>query len=918
MSDETRQGGRESALTPPEQTAFDMVKGTLLDIQTALGRHSELYESTVEQFKRLTIIFELSKAVMSLRDFDEMLKKIAEETAKAFNSSYCVIRLLEDSKLKVRASYGIPQEIHNQLTNSLGEGVAGRVASEGKTLLVDTAEDLSAMSLLARHLRVQTAVSTPLKIGGQVIGTFGLYDKCSPDGTIIPFSKPDAETLEGFASIAATVIDKSILYQMALGQERAAREAKERVEELKEYLEGLIENSANAIVTTDLNGLVTSWNQGAEKIYGFDREEANGKFLPFVPHFLIDTEKGYIDLMKRGETLKDIETVRKTKDGRMIDVSLTLSPVKDLSGKVIGICGISSDITEKKRIERDFLRKNTEMSRLLFIGSAMRGTLELDKLLRMVLAAVTVGDGLGFNRAMLFLLDEEGKALRGAMAVGPSSHEEAWEIWSRLSLERKDLHAILEEIDTLPGGQDATIERLCKELVVPVDSECVLSRSVREKRPFNVSDARSEPLACQSLVNRLGTFAYAVVPLMSRGKTIGVLWVDNLFSSRPITDHDIEFLRGFTDQMANAIENARLFEHVTMAEQELENIFESISDLVFFSGTDYSIRKVNRAVSERFGKPPEDIIGKKCFEIFHGTQEPPKRCPHHKTILTRKPFIEEIEEAHLDGTFLVSSSPLFDKNREMLGTVHIVRDVTEIKKLRQRIASTERMAALGEMAAKVAHEIRNPLLSIGGFARRLEKRLDTDLKEYARIIVGEVSRLEGILSDTLSYVRSGGMEKKETELDRLIDHIINLTESSAAERENTIVKEIRSPIRVPLDADRFKQALLNVITNAIQATDKGSIYIRAFVQGAVPPVFPSGRQKERSEAVIEVQDSGSGISEENRERIFDPFFTTRPSGTGLGLSITKRIINEHGGRIEVESAEGRGTVFRIYLPMEEE
>ena len=161
------------------------------------------------------------------------------------------------------------------------------------------------------------------------------------------------------------------------------------VSQNKEYLESLIDNSADAIITSDLDGIVTSWNKGAEKIYGFTEEEAINTFLPFLPDFLIETEKSYMERIKEGETIKDIETVRLRKDGTMFEVSLTLSPIKDTSGEVIAISGISRDISEKKKVEKELIRRNQELSRLFFISSAMRGTLELNKLLRMVLTAVT-------------------------------------------------------------------------------------------------------------------------------------------------------------------------------------------------------------------------------------------------------------------------------------------------------------------------------------------------------------------------------------------------------------------------------------------------------------------------------------------------------------------------------------------------
>jgi PAS domain S-box-containing protein len=432
---------------------------------------------------------------------------------------------------------------------------------------------------------------------------------------------------------------------------------------------------------------------------------------------------------------------------------------------------------------------------------------------------------------------------------------------------------------------------------------------------FNVTDVRTEPLSDAVLIQQLGTMAYAVLPLISRNRVIGVLWVDNLYSRKPITDHDMNILKGFTDQIASAIESVRLFEHVARAEQELNNIFESISDLMYINGSDYTIKKINRAVAEKIGKPQEEIIGRKCYEIFHGMDGPWELCPHHKTIATNKPFVGEVDDPNLGGTFLISSSPLFDKHGALTGTVHIARDVSEIKKLKEKFISIERMAALGEMAAKVAHEIRNPLLSIGGFARRLEKRLDTDLREHAKIIVDEVRRLEGILNNTLSFVKSTMTERREVTAADLINDIATLLEPAVNERGNVLKREVDHTVQLMINYDRVKEAILNLISNANHATENGTISVRVYRESifSVPDLL--GHRAEEQEAIVEIQDTGYGIKEEDLGRIFDPFFTTRPTGTGLGLSITKRIIEEHGGRIEVESKVGSGTTFRINLPL---
>jgi PAS domain S-box-containing protein len=678
------------------------------------------------------------------------------------------------------------------------------------------------------------------------------------------------------------------------------------VTEIRQNLASIIENFPDAIVTFDLDGVVTSWNRGAEEMYGFTKAEAIGRFLPFVPGFLVDAEREKIGRIRNGEVFKDYETIRQKKDGAILDASLTLSPLKDTEERIVGAICISRDISDKKRIEKELVRRNQELSRLFFISSAMRGTVKLGRLLRMILTAVTMSDGLGFNRAILFLVDENGGSLKGAMGVGPASSEEAFQIWSRLSLEKKTLSDIMNDIETGPLRKDSFLDKLTLSIEIPLSEDTILTRAVKEKKSFNIQDVKAEPFSDLILTQQLSTQAYAVAPLISRDKVIGIIWVDNHFNRRPILDEDMRFLSSFSNQVASVVESAGLFEQVALAEQEMKNIFDSISDMVFSSTKDYVLTKINRAVSEKLGKPAEEIIGKKCYEVFHGRNEPRRKCPHHKTVRTGKPYVGELDEPHLGGTFLTSSSPIFDSAGEFIGTVHVARDITEIKKLEKQLIMAQRMAALGEVAARVAHDIRNPLVSIGGFARRLEKHLEGNLKEYAAIIAREVAGLEKILSEILAYVRGVSLEKRMVNVDSLVEEVTAVMKSEFDEKQITVVKRLNALSEISMDPSNIREALLNILSNAIHAIGRdGTIIVRTAI--------------ENNYAVIEIKDTGCGISEEILQFIFDPFFTTKGSGnTGLGLTISHKIIEKHNGRIEVESKPHEGSTFKVFLPLESE
>ncbi|MEK6691931.1 MAG: PAS domain S-box protein [Nitrospirota bacterium] len=686
-------------------------------------------------------------------------------------------------------------------------------------------------------------------------------------------------------------------------RESALAEAKKGLQETKDYLEGIVEHSADAIITSDLDGKITSWNKAAEMVYGFREEEVIGKFLPMIPEFLMTEEMVFIERIKAGDTIKNMETLRQKNDGTVFEINLTLSPILDPSGKVIGISGISRDLSEKKKMGEEILRKTRELSTLYFIGDAMRKTLNLNNLLRIILTSVTMGDGLGFNRAILFLLNEDGKVLKGMMGVGPSSHDEAWQIWNRIASEGKSLKDLL--TGEMPWDEGAFVDRLAKRTEIPLEGEGILSLSIKNKRCYNIANAKTDPAVDPFLIQQFGTEAFATIPLIAKDRVIGLILVDNLFTKRPITEDDLRFLTTFANQAASAIENAQLFEKVAGAEAELRNIFDSITDMVFLVDKDFNIMKVNKTLMERLGMKTDEIIGGKCYDIFT-CGGPKPGCPHFETLTTRKPAIQEIEDYTREGTFLVSTSPFLNHSGTVIGTIHILRDITEQRKMRERLLYSEKMAALGEMAAKIAHEIRNPLVSIGGFARRLEGKLrKAGIKEvgYVNIIVGEVNRLEGILQELMGFVKERPLVIQKTGLNKLIEDVFSLLSSSLRDRKIRVIKELyQGELEIPIDPEQLKQAIINIVNNAQQAiVGSGEIHIKtALLEDMV---------------TIEISDTGVGIPKDVLENIFNPFFTTKSSGTGLGLAITHRIIEMHSGEIVAKSQEGVGTTFIIKLPL---
>ena len=317
------------------------------------------------------------------------------------------------------------------------------------------------------------------------------------------------------------------------------------------------------------------------------------------------------------------------------------------------------------------------------------------------------------------------------------------------------------------------------------------------------------------------------------------------------------------------------------------------SRIIAFNQTaEFVLRKT---AGEVIGQMAGDVLPEACRDLL-------------RTLEVEKQIIaKEIDCSLTDGRTIPLEviATVLEEEDGARGVVVLFRDITEIKQLKKEIAQSQRLASLGSLAAGVAHEIRNPLSSIKGFATYFKERYrdNPDDSQTADIMVQEVDRLNRVIGQLLDYARPMTMNRRETAIQTVIQHALRMIESQAREKGVVIQTELQADVvAVLIDPDRIKQVFLNLYLNAIGAMEGGGILSVALLS------MTDRRIR------IEVRDTGVGIDPKNLDRIFDPYFTTKSSGTGLGLAIVQKIIEAHRGEIQVASTPGLGTTVSVILP----
>jgi PAS domain S-box-containing protein len=347
------------------------------------------------------------------------------------------------------------------------------------------------------------------------------------------------------------------------------------------------------------------------------------------------------------------------------------------------------------------------------------------------------------------------------------------------------------------------------------------------------------------------------------------------------------------------------------AKQEWEDTFDTITDMISIHDRDFNIIRANKAAQKVLGLPLLDHTRVKCYEYYHGKNAPPKNCLSCECFKTGEPTSFEVFEPHLDRLFEVRAMPRFDTDGNLTAVIHVLRDITERKRIEETLQRAEQMKLVGEWATALAHEIKNPLAGIKVSVEVLSEEVELEEdKQVVQRAVEEIKRIENLLKSLLNFAKPPKPQLSQADLNELLDKTAAFSLKHPSVSKNTdgaihIVRDFAPDLPLILaDPMQLQQVFLNLLLNSIASMPEGGTL---FLKTEHVPADNAVR--------IAIADTGEGMEIQMQEKVFEPFFTTKKKGSGLGLAVTKRLVEQHRGKILLTSEPGKGTVFTITIPI---
>jgi signal transduction histidine kinase len=353
-------------------------------------------------------------------------------------------------------------------------------------------------------------------------------------------------------------------------------------------------------------------------------------------------------------------------------------------------------------------------------------------------------------------------------------------------------------------------------------------------------------------------------------------------------------------------EQRRLEKKIRESKRNLEAIFDGIRDQLSLQTPNYEILRANRAMVENHHADYKDLIGRKCYEVYHQRTGPCERCPVSATIQSHQPTSSIIKIPEADTTLRIFSYPILDEKGDLVSIIEYARDITEEQRLQEQLIQSQKLAGVGILASGVAHEINNPLSGIIGMAEiAMEEEDLSRIKSCLGDVLNCAQRIGEITKGLRSYSRAAKQEELSlVDLNEVLEESLKMVKLATRTSPVEVIKKFKPVEKIQAKGGEIQQVFTNLITNAFQAMNrKGGELILS-------------TRSLKNSVEIKVSDNGMGIPEKYLSQIFDPFFTTKNfgEGTGLGLNVVYRIVTKYEGTIDVESKEQVGTTFTIKFP----
>jgi two-component system cell cycle sensor histidine kinase/response regulator CckA len=637
---------------------------------------------------------------------------------------------------------------------------------------------------------------------------------------------------------ALQILSRQAMAQLELRRHMRALVAKEAA---SRQLAAIVEWSEDAIIGKDLDGVVQTWNRGAERILGYTADEMIGTPIRrLIPADRQSEEDVILDRIRRGESVDHFETVRRTKSGRLIDVSITASPIRDAEGRVVGASKVARDITERKRVDAA-LRSSEGRYRALF-DYAPDGILIADAQSRYLDANPSMCQMLGYTR-------DELVGLSAADIVADA-----------------ELPHIAPALESINANAD-----------------------YHRQWTFRRKDGSLFP-------------ADVIATTLPDGNLVGMV--------RDVTERNraVDALRVAEERMRFALDSAQV----------------GIWDMDYRSG----VLRWSETLESQYGLAPASFDGR--FETFVEHVHPDDRetllAGVSRAMASGEDFTVQHRAIRRDGSvrWLTGAGRVFlDAQGQPARGLGISMDVTERRSLEAQYQQAQKMEAIGRLAGGVAHDFNNLLTVILGYSQLLLRSLPID--DVSRADVTEIQKAgasaAALTRQLLSFSRKEIIEPTLVDLNTIIADLRDMLGRLLGEDLSVTLRLAPSLAAVRADRGQMEQVVMNLVVNARDAMPEGGLVTIETANIDLDSHYARTHLSISPGAyvVLTVTDSGTGMSAEVQSHLFEPFFTTkeRGKGTGLGLATIHGIVTQAGGAVNVYSEVGRGSSFKVYLPVAE-